>query len=73
MRGPGEIFGVAQSGRREGGVVDLKRDVDVVEDARETAQAILKDDPKLHGEKNLDLREGLKTKYQNLLDLAQIS
>ena len=73
MRGPGEIFGVAQSGRREGGVVNLKRDVDVVEDARKTAQVVLKEDPKLYFEKNSNLREGLKSKYQNLLDLAQIS
>ncbi len=37
-RGPGEIFGVAQSGRREGGLVDLKRDVEIVDKARAAAK-----------------------------------
>ena len=73
MRGPGEIFGVAQSGRREGGIVDLKKDVDVVEEARKSAQMILENDPKLTSVENRGLRENLEIKYQGLVDLAQIS
>ncbi len=73
MRGPGEIFGVAQSGRREGGIVDLKRDVEIVEEARKTALEILDQDPKLTRPQNLNLRKNLDSKYRNLLDLAQIS
>lgn len=73
MRGPGEIFGVAQSGRREGGIVDLKKDVDVVEEARKSAQMILEKDPKLTAVENRGLRENLEVKYQGLVDLAQIS
>ena len=73
MRGPGEIFGVAQSGRREGGIVDLKRDVDVVEEARRSAQMILEKDPKITAVENRGLRENLEVKYQGLVDLAQIS
>ena len=41
MRGPGEIFGVSQSGHREGGIVDLKKDIDVVEEARRMSLEIL--------------------------------
>ncbi|HTC22077.1 MAG TPA: helicase-related protein, partial [bacterium] len=73
MRGPGEIFGVAQSGRREGAIVDLKRDVDVVDEARKAALAIIESDPKLILEANRGLRQNLDSKYKNLLDLAQIS
>jgi ATP-dependent DNA helicase RecG len=73
MRGPGEIFGVAQSGRREGGIVDLKRDVDVVEDARKMGLAILEKDSRLMLPENNRLRESLQTKYHQFLDLAQIS
>jgi ATP-dependent DNA helicase RecG len=73
MRGPGEIFGVAQSGRREGGVVDLKRDLEVVEDARKTARALLDKDPKLAAPGSRGLRRSLESRYKDLLDLAQIS
>ncbi len=73
MRGPGEIFGVAQSGRREGGIVDLKKDIDVVEEARKMALTILEKDPKLTWEEHKNLRDSLMAKFQPLLDLAQIS
>ncbi len=73
MRGPGEIFGVAQSGRREGGIVDLKRDVDVVEEARRDAQALVTKDPGLVREENRFLRTRLESRYQAVLNLAQIS
>jgi ATP-dependent DNA helicase RecG len=73
MRGPGEIFGVAQSGRREGGLVDLKRDVDVVEEARKKALEIADIDPGLKRSENSSLRERLESRYRGLLDLAQIS
>jgi ATP-dependent DNA helicase RecG len=73
MRGPGEIFGVAQSGRREGGIVDLKKDIDVVEEARKMAMTILEKDPKLTWEEHKNLRDSLMAKFQPLLDLAQIS
>lgn len=73
MRGPGEIFGVAQSGRREGGIVDLKRDVRIVDEAREAAKKILDKDPGLKSTDHRGLRENLENKYHDSLDLAQIS
>jgi ATP-dependent DNA helicase RecG len=73
MRGPGEIFGLAQSGRREGGIVDLKRDVAIVDEARGAAASILETDPRLTSPDHQYLRSNLETKYQYLLDLAQIS
>ncbi len=73
MRGPGEIFGVAQSGRREGGIVDLRRDIDVVEEARKVALQVLRIDPVLKQAPHQDLRKNLESKFKGLLDLAQIS
>src|ERR1700722_8196847 len=71
MRGPGEIFGLAQSGRREGGLVDLKRDVELVERAREKAANLLQEDPTLQSPVNEELRKALKTRYD--FQLASIS
>ncbi len=73
MRGPGEIFGVAQSGRREGGIVDLKRDVDIVEAARKVALEVLGGDPELQQLANQGLRRSLESKFKGQLDLVQIS
>jgi ATP-dependent DNA helicase RecG len=73
MRGPGEIFGLAQSGRREGGLVDLKRDGELVEQARRRAEILLQEDPRLENPKNGPLRERLSRRYHGLLELAQIS
>ncbi|MGH7739089.1 MAG: ATP-dependent DNA helicase RecG, partial [bacterium] len=71
MRGPGEIFGLAQSGRKEGGLVDLRRDVALVERAREMAGAILEKDPRLESAENQFLRAALKNRYD--FQLASIS
>ncbi len=73
MRGPGDIFGLAQSGRREGGLIDLKRDGDLVDQARQKAESILAEDPRLEKPTQTFLREKLEVRYRELLDLAQIS
>ncbi len=71
MRGPGEIFGLAQSGKREGGLVDLRRDVELVDRAREMAEEILKKDPRLEKPENADLRKTIVGRYD--FQLASIS
>lgn len=73
MRGPGEIFGLAQSGRKEGGLVDLKRDGELAEQARQKAEYLLKEDPRLDNPRNRPLREKLGRRYQGFMGLAQIS
>jgi ATP-dependent DNA helicase RecG len=73
MRGPGEIFGLAQSGKREEGLVDLKRDGELAEQARRKAEVILEVDPRLENPDNQTLREKLNRRYHGLLNLAQIS
>ena len=70
---PGEIFGLAQSGRREGGVVDLKRDGLLVERARDAAARLLAGDPLLEDPANSELRRFLRKKYKEEFDLAALS
>ncbi|HET9869098.1 MAG TPA: helicase-related protein, partial [bacterium] len=71
MRGPGEILGLAQSGRREGGLIDLRRDGALVERAREEAERRLAADPELASPENAALRQALKSRYD--FQLASIS
>ena len=73
MRGPGEIFGIAQSGRREGGLVDLRKDVDRVEEARNEARAILGRDPGLKDPANGNLRRRLESRFGQWMGLASLS
>jgi ATP-dependent DNA helicase RecG len=47
LRGPGEVLGTRQSGLPELALADLVRDAPVLERARDAAQALLTDDPRL--------------------------
>lgn len=49
IRGPGEFLGYKQSGLPDLVLTDLMKDVKVLEDARNTAISIIKDDPTLDG------------------------
>jgi len=71
LRGPGEILGLAQSGRREGGLVDLRRDGALVERARETAGRWIEADPRLEAPDHAFLKAALKSRYD--FQLASIS
>lgn len=73
LRGPGDIFGVEQSGRREGGLVDLRHDGELVEKARAEAQAVLDQDPTLSKKESAGLREVFLRRYHGELDLATLS
>ena len=73
LRGPGDIFGVEQSGRRESGIVDLKRDGELVEKARIEAQAVLEKDGTLQSKESAGLRDVFLHRYNGQLDLATLS
>ncbi len=73
LRGPGDIFGVEQSGRREGGLVDLRRDGELVEKARVEAQSVIEKDGTLSSKESADLREVFLRRYHGQLDLATLS
>ena len=55
LRGAGDIAGTQQSGAVDLRIADLARDGEILKVAREVAQEILKDDPKLEKEENQPL------------------
>ncbi len=59
LRGPGEILGLKQSGIPELKIADYMRDERLLLVAKQDAENILKDDPKLDKEINRPLNEGI--------------
>ena len=59
LRGPGDLFGIRQSGLMEFALADIYQDADILKEASEAAGAILKLDPDLKLEQNRVLREKL--------------
>lgn len=61
LRGPGDLFGVRQSGMIEFQVADVFTDAPVLAIASKAADELLKNDPKLAQREHVPLREKLKT------------
>jgi len=59
LRGPGDLFGIRQSGLLEFQIGDVFQDAAIMGWAAEAANKILEDDPNLETEKNQMLRERL--------------
>lgn len=69
LRGPGEIFGTRQHGLPELNISDLVRHVDILEDVKEVASDILKEDPELKSSSNLILRHKVKKMFGENIQL----
>ncbi len=72
LRGPGEVFGVKQSGELNFSCTDLEKDKDVLENAREIAFNIIQDDPYLKNSNNISIRKNFFLKYKNSIVLSGI-
>jgi ATP-dependent DNA helicase RecG len=72
LRGPGEFYGVRQSGLPALKIADVLRDVDVLKEAREDAFAVLSDDPKLARPENRGLREAVLAQ-KRALDVVSVA
>ena len=59
LRGPGEFLGRRQSGLPGFKMANLVRDIDILQQAREAAFAVLKSDPDLKFEQHKALKEYL--------------
>lgn len=59
LRGPGDLFGIRQSGLMEFRIGDIYNDANILKNASETAAQILALDPDLSLEQNLPLKEQL--------------
>ena len=56
LRGPGDIFGIRQSGLMEFRVGDIYTDADLLKEVSEEVNRLLKEDPELTREENQELR-----------------
>jgi ATP-dependent DNA helicase RecG len=73
IRGPGEFFGVRQWGAPEFRAASLIRDADLLQQAREEAFALLKQDPQLAKPEHRALRATMLRRWQAKLELGSIS
>ncbi len=71
LRGPGDLLGTAQSGLPPIKIGDVLADTDLMVLAREKAQAILKQDPRLEAAEHRPLRGFLEETRK--ITLAQVS
>ncbi len=73
LRGPGDIFGIQQSGFPEFKFADIATDGEIIHDAKEEAFKIIQDDPHLKKPENHILRSHLQNSYSHNLQYAKIA
>lgn len=73
IRGPGEFFGLRQWGMPEFRVANLVRDGELLQQARQEAVALLKQDPQLQAAAHQGLKEAMLRKWEKKLDLGSVS
>jgi ATP-dependent DNA helicase RecG len=73
LRGPGDIGGTRQSGAIDLMIADLAKDGEILKVARETAVAILEEDPNLTLDKNKMIREQVMKQKKDTTNWARIS
>ena len=72
LRGPGEFFGTRQHGLPEFKLAELTNEMELLQQARDDALALLMDDPRLSQPAHRNLRTALKDQLGETLTLAQI-
>lgn len=72
MRGPGDFFGVRQSGLPSFKFSNIVRDAKILIEARKEALRIIQNDPYLEKPENSILRQVLADKWKKEIDLMQI-
>jgi ATP-dependent DNA helicase RecG len=73
IRGPGEFFGFRQWGMPEFRVASLVRDGELLQQARQEALVLLKQDPQLQAAMHQGLREAMLRKWEKKLELGSVS
>lgn len=67
LRGPGDFFGIRQSGLPEFKLANLLKDMKILQDAQVAAKELLNDDIYLEREENKLLKEELYNKFGEML------
>ena len=73
LRGPGEFFGIRQSGFFKYKIADLVMDGPIIKSARKAAFDLVAKDPHLRNRSFIELRRHFLKKYQHMLDFINIS
>jgi ATP-dependent DNA helicase RecG len=72
LRGPGELIGLRQHGLPELQVADLSKDLDLLLEARQDAQALVRDDPRLKSPALAAIREELRRRVGHVIGLIDL-
>jgi ATP-dependent DNA helicase RecG len=72
LRGPGEFFGVRQSGLPDFRVAHIIRDTPILVEARKEAFRLIQEDPGLTHPSHLGVKEVLMNRWRGRLELATI-
>lgn len=72
LRGPGEFFGIRQSGLPDFRVAHILRDTPILIEARKEAFRLVQEDPDLEKPSHSALKEVLKKRWRGRLELATI-
>ena len=72
LRGPGEFFGTRQHGLPEFKLADITQEMQLLQQAKEDALALLGEDPRLRKPDHANLRSALKGLFGETLPLAQV-
>jgi ATP-dependent DNA helicase RecG len=72
LRGPGDFFGIRQSGLPDFRVAHILRDTPILIEARKEAFRLVQEDPELERPAHYALKEGLKKRWKGRLEMAAI-
>jgi len=72
IRGPGEFFGIRQSGVLNFSCMDLVKDKDIVTKARDIAFKIIEEDPQLRKKENDVIRKEFTSNYKDSMYLMTV-
>jgi ATP-dependent DNA helicase RecG len=73
LRGPGEFFGIRQSGDLKFSAADLAKDMLLIEKAREAAFRLVDADPQLRKNENETIKTHFLTNYKDSMNLIRIA
>jgi ATP-dependent DNA helicase RecG len=73
LRGPGDMMGTQQSGQVDLLLGDLREDEPILSAARQSAQAIIKEDPDLQLEQNRLIKIQVEAQKKNKINWSRIS
>ena len=73
LRGPGEFFGLRQSGELKFSAADLSKDLSLIEKAREAACTLVESDSELRKPGNKYIRENFMVNYKDSVNLIKVA